>query len=123
MPLLSPIDDFLLRSLGSVKCAVARLKYLGAIRRDSGYEHWGMERTYGAERTNAALAEIHSRVWLEVLRSPIKQLSADGNLDRSSFCPEVIPLDTRGGSVRHMRLIITTLSMLMEKDPSTHRAA
>jgi hypothetical protein len=135
MPLLSPIDDFLFRSLGSVKSAVARLKYLGEIRCDAGYEHWGMERTYGAERANAALAEIHSRLWLEVLRSPIKQLRAESNSvnenlngstylgDSAPFFPGIIPPDTRGGSVRHMRLIVTTLSMLREKDSSTHRAA
>lgn len=134
MPLLSPIDDFLIRSLGPVKDSVARLRYLGEIRRNSVYLHWGMERAYGPERANEALAEIHSRLWLDVLRTPIKRLRAEASIngladlesdriDLPLSSPELIPFDTRGGSVRHMRLIATTLSMLRERHPSTHQAA
>jgi hypothetical protein len=128
MALLSPVEDFLIRSLGPVKSAVARLKYLGEIRRDSGYEHWGMEHAYGAERTNAALAEIHSMLWLEVLRTPIKRLKEESeprpdDSIRTFFSPGLVPSDTRGTSVRHMRLVATTLSILAAKDLSTRQAA
>jgi hypothetical protein len=128
MALVSPVEDFLIRSLGPVKSAVARLKYLGEIRRNCVYEHWGMERTYGAERTNAALAEIHSMLWLEVLRTPIKQLKeeseprADDSVS-TFFSPGLVPSDIRGASIRHMRLVARTLSMLAAKDLSKRRAA
>jgi hypothetical protein len=132
--LLSPIDDFLIRSLGPVISVVARLKCLADVRRGSLYEHWGMTHAYGADAANIALAEIHSRLWLELLRTPIQRLKSDlessekgleigiENVD-FAFTSDVVPSDTRGGSIRHMRLVARALSMLLEKEWSRRQAA
>jgi hypothetical protein len=131
MTLLSAYEDFVGRSLASVRGSLAKLVYCGSLRDDAGdYCHWGMSRTFGQGSASEALAQAHTEVWLEVLRTPIPALFAETQVFELGSEPwreqpeKLAPPDASGGTRRHFNSILLALSLLSQasKEP-TQRAA
>lgn len=134
MPLLSPVEDFLIRSLGPLSGVLSRLNFMAELRTETGsYEHWGMAQKYGEGIAKNALSEAHSRVWIELLRTPIRMIEHDlikeecktYGVERlfDELSAAAIPANKLGGSARHFHLIAETLAILRRKDPATRQAA
>jgi hypothetical protein len=137
MTLLSAYEDFVVRTLASVRGLLARLVYLGSLRNDDGdYCHWGMSKTFGQSRASEALAQAHTEAWLEVLRTPIPALFAEtqdstletdlglGNETWRGQLEKLTPPDVSGGTKRHFNSILLTLSLLSQaaKEPNQRAA-
>lgn len=118
MTLASAYDDFRLRTLEALPGLWARLRYLAGLRaQDGGYQHWGMRRTFGDEAAQKAVAAAHSDVFLQLLRTPLRQLAREFTDSRSSSGEPVdwslyVPADLGGGSVKHFNSIVSALQKL-----------
>jgi hypothetical protein len=115
------LEDFVVRTLGALPGPLSRLAYIGGLRRNGHYEHWGLSRAYGDTVAGAAMSEAHSQVWLEVLRTPLPKLA--GELQASGTAPDQIdgwrrqsdaltPPKLAGGSRRHFHSVLLALSLL-----------
>ena len=131
MTLLSAYEDFVVRTLASLRGLLAKLVYLGSLRNDAGdYCHWGMSRTFGQSRTSEALAQAHTEAWLEVLRTPIPALFAETqDLEMGSETwrgqrEKLTPPEASGGTKRHFNSILLALSLLSQaaKEPNQRAA-
>jgi hypothetical protein len=137
MTLLSPYQDLVFRSLADLAGPLARLIYLGSLRDDAGnYCHWGMSRSFGHQQASEALAQAHTEVWLEVLRTPIsalfdesRRLAADAEVAirnelRSGKLEKLTPANPGGGTKRHFSSILLALSRLSQatKEPNQRAA-
>lgn len=135
MTLLSAREDFEERTLASFKTPLEKLAYLARTRDEAGqYRHWGLNKVYGERAAATAMAEAHSQVWIEVLRTPIQQLSREmetmDKTQREALVAELKrlrdlsrPADLRGGSVRHFNSVLLALESLCRSQAATHRAA
>ena len=78
MTLKSAIQDLRETTLAAVSGLLAKLAYLGSLRRrEGGYGHWGMSLVHGEESSDRALKAVHSEVLSTVLRTPIADLVED----------------------------------------------
>jgi hypothetical protein len=78
MTLKSAIQDLRETTLAAVSGLLAKLAYLGSLRRrEGGYGHWGMSLVHGEESSDRALKAVHSEVLSTVLRTPIAELVED----------------------------------------------
>jgi hypothetical protein len=129
MTFLSAYEDFVTRTLASLRGALAKLVYLGSLRDPAGdYRHWGMSRTFGQSRTSEVLAQAHAEAWLEVLRTPIPALFAQ-DLEMGSETwrgqrEKLTPPEVSGGTKRHFNSILLALSLLSQatKEPNQRAA-
>ena len=124
MLLLSAVEDFVSRSLAAVPGKLGKLIYLGSLRKSGQYFHWGLIRSHGSLPATKAMAETHTSVWLELLRTPLPQLDTEmqtwmekGKLnDRKMKCLAdvngLMPETRAGGTQRHFNSILLTLSHL-----------
>src|SRR6266705_2102825 len=126
MTLTSAFEDFMHNTLQSLPSVLTRLEYVASLREPSGeYGHWGMNRVYGESRAQAALSQAHMRLFLEVLRSPIRELltelvpspgpTEDCALKRLAVHGErAVPRDCGGGSALHLESVLAALSALAD---------
>ncbi|MFZ0307239.1 MAG: hypothetical protein WCA76_05385 [Candidatus Sulfotelmatobacter sp.] len=78
MTLKSAVQDLRDTTLAAVSGLLAKLAYLGSLRRrEGGYGHWGMQLVHGEESSDRALKAVHSEVLSTVLRTPIADLVED----------------------------------------------
>jgi hypothetical protein len=78
MTLKSALQDLRQTTLAAVSGLLAKLAYLGSLRRrEGGYQHWGMSLVHGEESSERALKAAHTEVLSKVLRTPISQLEED----------------------------------------------
>jgi hypothetical protein len=78
MTLKSALQDLRETTLAAVRGLLARLAYLGSLRRGaSGYQHWGLSKVHGDESSERALQAAHTEVLAEVLRTPLPTLVED----------------------------------------------
>ncbi|MGB8919286.1 MAG: hypothetical protein WCC89_20710 [Candidatus Sulfotelmatobacter sp.] len=78
MTLKSAVQDLRETTLAAVSGLLAKLAYLGSLRRrEGGYGHWGMSLVHGEESSDRALKAVHSEVLSTVLRTPIADLVED----------------------------------------------
>jgi hypothetical protein len=78
MTLKSALQDVKETTLSAISGLLARLAYLGSLRRTHGhYDHWGMEVVHGREASERALKAAHSEVIGRVLRAPLASLEED----------------------------------------------
>lgn len=133
MSFLSGAEDFQLRTLGSIPSALERLAYVTELRSRQAYEHWGMARTYGTDVAQAAIAENHSQVFVEVLSTGMEELlrqleSCGGEprdrleLLRARFAAAV-PAATQGANASHLNFVLETLSLLAGSSRASIRPA
>jgi hypothetical protein len=135
MTLLSASEDLRYRTMGVFAGPLEKIAYLARMREDAGqYRHWGMSRTYGEQAAAAAMAEVHSEVWIEVLRTPVpellRQLGRMGTTNRAAVIEELknyrrrsCPADRSGGTVRHFNSVLLALECLSRSLDATPRAA
>lgn len=121
---LSPSDDFKVRTLSALSGVWSKLLYMSELRLPDGkYDHWGHIRTHGEKQSQEALAEVHSEIYLELLRTPLGQLvresSEEGRGDREDRidrirdnAPKMIPENLKGGSACHFNSIVLAASLL-----------
>lgn len=126
MTLLSVKDDFLQHTLANVSGTLGKLVYVSELWENDRYVHWGLTRIYGEEATQRALREVHRALFLQVLRTPLRQLledvvpSAAGKcVDPTQFVESLvrnstslIPPEIGGGSLAHFHSTIEALSLL-----------
>ncbi len=78
MTLKSALQDLRETTLAAVSGLLAKLAYLGSLRRrEGGYRHWGMALVHGEEASDRALKAAHTEVLSTVLRTPISDLVED----------------------------------------------
>jgi len=127
MPRKTVLDDFMGLTLPAVPGVWGKLRYIASLRQDSGrYEHWGLTRLYGEAAVQRALSEAHRAVFLQLLRSPLKELLQDAQLSAAEAEMEVKPFleelrkdsallspqDQGGGTEAHFNSVIQALSAL-----------
>ena len=130
MTLKSALQDLRETTLGAISGLLAKLAYLGSLRRrEGGYLHWGMMLVHGEEASNRALKAAHTEVLSSVLRTPIADLvedlressqssreTADAYVEsmREQFS-ELLPSPEDTASARHLNSVLVALSSLEKK--------
>jgi hypothetical protein len=127
MTLKSALQDLRETTLSAVSGLLAKLAYLGSLRRrEGGYLHWGMALVHGEESSDRALKTAHTEVLSSVLRTPMASLvedlqessedhqtSAGAYVDsmREQFS-ELLPSPQDTASARHLNSVLVALSSL-----------
>jgi hypothetical protein len=134
MTLKSALQDLRETTLAAISGLLAKLAYLGSLRRrEGGYLHWGMSQVHGEEASNRALKTAHTEVLSTVLRTPISALVDDLRESSQSSqqtagayvegmreqIGELLPSPEDAASARHLNSVLVALSSL-EK---THKRA
>jgi hypothetical protein len=127
MSLKSALQDLRETTLAAVSGLLAKLAYLGSLRRsEGGYLHWGMALVHGEEASNRALKTAHSEVLSTVLRTPISALAEDLQessqdskktaaayvADMREQFSELLPSPEDSASARHLNSVLIALSSL-----------
>jgi len=124
---LLPIkDDFLERTLVKIPGVLGKLDYVAELREKGKYVHWGLARIYGEEVLQRTLAEVHRGLFLQVLRTPLRQLLEE--VRRTGAQPNDVtryletllrnvrslaPPNLGGGSVAHFNSVVRALLSLL----------
>jgi hypothetical protein len=127
MTLKSALQDLRETTLTAISGLLAKLAYLGSLRRrEGGYLHWGMTLVHGEEASNRALKAAHTEALSTVLRTPISDLvedlreasqssrkTADAYVEgmREQFS-ELLPSPEDTASARHLNSVLVALSSL-----------
>jgi hypothetical protein len=127
MTLKSALQDLRETTLAAVSGLLAKLVYLGSLRRrEGGYQHWGMSLVHGEESSERALKAAHCEILSAVLRTPIAGLVEDlweSSQDRQQTAEayvegmrkqfsELLPSAQDTASVRHLNSVLVALSSL-----------
>ena len=127
MTLKSALQDVRETTLAAVSGLLARLAYLGSLRRrEGGYLHWGMSLVHGEEASDRALKAAHTEVLSNVLRTPIVDLvedlresSQDSEKTAGAYVEEMreqfselLPSPQDAASARHLNSVLVALSSL-----------
>src|SRR5580693_4677922 len=127
MTLKSALQDLRETTLAAVSGLLAKLAYLGSLRRkEGGYLHWGMSLVHGEESSERAMKAAHTEVLSAVLRTPISDLVEDlressqasekstgtyVNDMREQF-NELLPSPQDAVSASHLNSVLVALSSL-----------
>jgi hypothetical protein len=138
MTLKSALQDLRETTLAAISGLLAKLAYLGSLRRrEGGYLHWGMSLVHGEEASNRALKVAHTEVLSTVLRTPISDLLEDlheSSQDsrkpayayvagmREQFS-ELLPAPEDTASARHLNSVLIALSSLEKPKRATPSAS
>jgi hypothetical protein len=127
MTLKSALQDLRETTLAAVSGLLAKLAYLGSLRRrEGGYLHWGMSLVHGEESSDRALKVAHTEVLSTVLRTPISDLvedlresSQDNEQTAGAYVEsmreqlsELLPSPQDTPSARHLNSVLVALSSL-----------
>jgi hypothetical protein len=127
MTLKSALQDLRETTLAAISGLLAKLAYLGSLRRrEGGYVHWGMALVHGEESSERALKAAHSEVLSSVLRTPIPELVKDlressrNRQQTAEACvegmreqfSELLPSPQDTASARHLNSVLVALSSL-----------
>jgi hypothetical protein len=127
MTLKSALQDLRETTLAAVSGLLAKLSYLGSLRRrEGGYRHWGMSLVHGEEASDRALKAAHTEVLSSVLRAPIGDLvedlresSQDIQMTAGAYVEgmreqftELLPSPQDEASARHLNSVLVALSRL-----------
>lgn len=75
MRLNSALEDFEGHTLAVLPDVMQRLAYVWSLRGEDGrFRHWGMEATYGEEKSTAAIQDAFYNLLLGMVRTPFIQL-------------------------------------------------
>jgi hypothetical protein len=135
MTLRSALQDLRENTLAAVAGVLAKLAYLGSLRRpEGGYKHWGMALVHGEEASDRALKAAHTDVLATVLRAPIseleedlQELSGDDRQAATSYIEKMrkqaetlIPSPKDTVTARHLNSVLAALSSLQKhRKPAT----
>src|ERR1700735_5703046 len=122
MTLKSALQDLRETTLSAVAGLLAKLAYLGSLRRrEGGYKHWGLSLVYGDESSDRALKAAHTEILSKVLRTPITELEEDLR-ETSQEAPatniasmqeqfdQLLPSPQDAVSARHLNSVLLALS-------------
>jgi hypothetical protein len=139
MTLKSAMQDLRETTLAAVAGLLAKLAYLGSLRRrEGGYKHWGLSLVYGEESSDRALKAAHSEVLSKVLRTPISELEEDlressqtGQETPGTYIAgmqeqfnQLLPSPQDAVSARHLSSVLVALSALEKnRKPATPSAS
>ena len=127
MTLKSALQDLRETTLAAVSGLLAKLAYLGSLRRrEGGYLHWGISLVHGEESSDRALKLAHTEVLSTVLRTPISDLVEDlreSSQDKRQTAgayiegmreqlSELLPSPQDAPSARHLSSVLVALSSL-----------
>jgi hypothetical protein len=127
MTLKSALQDLRETTLAAISGLLAKLAYLGSLRRrEGGYLHWGMSLVHGEEASNRALKAAHTEALSSVLRTPISALVEDLHASSQNsrqtagsyvegMCEQVselLPSPEDTASARHLNSVLIALSNL-----------
>ena len=138
MTLKSALQDLRETTLAAISGLLAKLSYLGSLRRKDGcYRHWGMTLVHGEDASDRALKQAHTEVLSKILRSPISELEKD--LQQSSQAAkeptisyvegmreqfdELLPSPRDPVAARHLNSILAALSSLQKSRKRATRSA
>jgi hypothetical protein len=134
---LSTFEDLMKRTLNAFQGVWRKLDYLAELRRPDGeYEHWGLSRVHGESEARRVLAETHSSLYIQLLRTPIVELMEDLELNAGGERGEavakriferqnqLIPSFAPGVAPRHFNSVVLAVSLLCAaQQGANHRAA
>jgi hypothetical protein len=138
MTLKSALQDLRETTLAAVSGLLAKLAYLGSLRRrEGGYLHWGMSLVHGEESSDRALKTAHTEVLSTVLRTPISDLeedlresSQDNQKTAAAYVEgmreqfsELLPSPQDAASARHLNSVLVALSSLEKNRKSATPSA
>lgn len=138
MTLKSALQDLRETTLAAISGLLAKLAYLGSLRREGGYRHWGMSLVHGEESSDRALKAAHTQVLSAVLRTPIADLvedlresSQDSKKTAGAYVEdmreqfgELLPLPQDAVSASHLNSVLVALSNLEQNQkPATPSAS
>ncbi|MGZ4814947.1 MAG: hypothetical protein ACXVZV_06045 [Terriglobales bacterium] len=125
--LISALDDFSQTTLDAISGNLGKLLYVSGLRQHNGeYFHWGMTRIHGEATASLAIGEAHSRLFLSLLRTPVRALwdEAGGLADEQETNvreyisrlmdrgDQLVPLELQGGGRRHFNSVLLALCCL-----------
>jgi hypothetical protein len=127
LTLLAIKDDFIERTLAQVPGVLGKLGYIAELRENGRYVHWGLERIYGEEGMQRTVGEVHRGLFLQVLRTPLRQLMEDARRSATAQHSEVkgyleailkdarglVPPHLGGGSAAHFNSVVAALLSLL----------
>lgn len=127
MTLLAIKDDFIERTLAKVPGVLGKLGYVAELRESGRYVHWGLERIYGEEGMQRTVGDVHRGLFLQVLRTPLRQLMEDATRSAAAQRSDVrsylegilkhphalVPPHLGGGSVAHFNSVVAALLSLL----------
>jgi hypothetical protein len=135
MTLKSALQDLRETTLSAVAGLLAKLAYLGSLRRrDGGYRHWGLALVYGEDSSDRALKAAHTEVLSRVLRTPISELEEDlhessqaGQETAGTYVAgmqeqfnQLLPSPQDAVAARHLNSVLVALSTLEKnRKPAT----
>jgi hypothetical protein len=138
MTLKSALQDLRETTLAAVSGLLAKLAYLGSLRRqEGGYLHWGMSLVHGEESSDRALKAAHTEVLSTVLRTPIADLmedlraSSQDNQQNAGTYVEgmreqlsaLLPSPQDAPAARHLNSVLVALSNLEKNRKAATRSA
>jgi hypothetical protein len=127
MTLKSALQDLRETTLVAVSGLLAKLAYLGSLRRsEGGYMHWGMSLVHGEDSSERALKAAHTEVLSTVLRTPISDLvkdlresSQESQTTAAAYVEgmreqfsELLPSPQDEASASHLNSVLVALSSL-----------
>ncbi|MGO9166544.1 MAG: hypothetical protein ACLP56_06700 [Candidatus Sulfotelmatobacter sp.] len=139
MTLKSALQDLRETTLAAISGLLAKLAYLGSLRRrEGGYQHWGMSLLHGEEASDRALRAAHTEALSTVLRTPISGLVEDlresnqaGQENTGAYLAEMreqfddlLPSPPDAVSASHLNSVLIALSSLEKnRKPATPSAS
>jgi hypothetical protein len=133
MPLRSALEDLSQTTLEAICGCLKRLEYVASLKRWGGdYWHWGFAKVHGQPAAKRALRDAHGAVVSEVLRTPLRALLEDVEMNSGETSPEhyleelrkkesgLLPADPGAGSARHFSSVLHALWRL---ERNRHRSA
>jgi hypothetical protein len=138
MTLKSALQDLRETTLDAVSGLLAKLRYLGSLRRrEGGYLHWGMSLVHGEDASERALMAAHTEVLSTVLRTPIPDLVEDlqnssQNTEQTAGAfvegmreqfTELLPSAEDAASAQHLNSVLVALSSLEKNQKSATPSA
>ena len=130
MTLTSALGDLRATTLKAIRGCLRRLEYLAGLRKNQGYEHWGLQRVYGELSANKALTQAHKSVVSEILSTPLVRLESDVAASSSEAgTPEqdylqnlqektkdLLPPDPGAGTEKHLSSVLHALAALKKAE-------
>ncbi|MGI9103836.1 MAG: hypothetical protein ACR2IF_15460 [Terriglobales bacterium] len=107
----------------AIPTMLGRLGYVAGLRRGEHYSHWGLSRVHGEQAAGDAIAQAHTAIWLDVLRTPLPELFAQmqgvSPEERQDLLRELderwndaVPQDLSGGVPAHLSSVLEALAAL-----------
>ena len=128
--LLKAVEDFKNRTLRALPTLLEKLAYVCSLRAEDGkYSHWGLSQAYGEQKAQDAIAEVHSSMATEMVRTPIREVcqqlasASERSTGVTLLRPETLDLTAPANGDEllsdHLRLIQDAVAAVAEQERSS----